>query len=420
MNTKPKQERQNGVITSSSKKLGGQGKNQKTRMTGAMVLRMVVNTLLNVFSIPMQGKFKPRDLFRIITVACAEKSSIEAVCKHLKSIPSARDVRYHLTKIKLGVIERTMNPLLQMFVGKFITGKSCYFAVDIHLKPYHGEPFESEEEVRKSKAKRGTTSFHAVATLYFLWRNRRFTVAMKYVRKSDSMVDVLRYLLDQLVPFQCTIKCLLMDKGFTDSVEVINFLKKRKIPFVGALPIKGKTGGTRGLIDTYKKSFQMLYTMRSGKEEATFKLYVVKKYHKRSYKKPGPRYFAYAVWGFSISIKDIFEFYRGRFGIESSYRIMDSCRARTSSRNPAVRLLFIVIAFTLVNTWTYLKWEYFRTQKRGPSEVNEDIFRFKRMMDMVIDAVKTIYGTIREVFTNKPIDYHVIKYGLTRMESGTM
>ena len=45
----------------------------------------------------------------------------------------------------------------------------------------------------------------------------------------------------------------------------------------------------------------------------------------------------------------VFELYRQRFGIESSYRQMNAVRARTTTRNPAIRLLLVGLAFILVN-----------------------------------------------------------------------
>ena len=47
------------------------------------------------------------------------------------------------------------------------------------------------------------------------------------------------------------------------------------------------------------------------------------------------------------------EVYRGRFGVETSYRQMNQCRARTCTRSPAVRLFLVgvagVIIWSLVN-----------------------------------------------------------------------
>ena len=47
----------------------------------------------------------------------------------------------------------------------------------------------------------------------------------------------------------------------------------------------------------------------------------------------------------------LFELYRQRFGIKSSYRQMNQVRARTSTRNPVIRLLLVGLAFVLFNLY---------------------------------------------------------------------
>ena len=87
---------------------------------------------------------------------------------------------------------------------------------------------------------------------------------------------------------------------------------------------------------------------------------VVKKYSKGRYKRKGTRWFAYAVSGLPKSVEphQVFEMYRQRFGIKTSYRqtpapcrrcVVNQVRARTTSRNPVIRLLFIGLAFILFN-----------------------------------------------------------------------
>ena len=47
----------------------------------------------------------------------------------------------------------------------------------------------------------------------------------------------------------------------------------------------------------------------------------------------------------------MFETYRKRFGIETSYRQMHECRIRTSTSNPILRLLYFALAMLIRNCW---------------------------------------------------------------------
>jgi putative transposase len=84
----------------------------------------------------------------------------------------------------------------------------------------------------------------------------------------------------------------------------------------------------------------------------------------------------------------IFQFYRRRFGVESSYRQMNRVRARTSSTNPALRLLYVGIAFLLINLWVRLKQQYACDLHRQGRRVNPRRLTLLRMMHLLIRAIE--------------------------------
>ena len=57
--------------------------------------------------------------------------------------------------------------------------------------------------------------------------------------------------------------------------------------------------------------------------------------------------------------------YRRRFRIESSYRLLETGRGRTSSREEGLRLWYVVLAMLLVNQWLQLRREASRRWGRG-------------------------------------------------------
>jgi putative transposase len=50
--------------------------------------------------------------------------------------------------------------------------------------------------------------------------------------------------------------------------------------------------------------------------------------------------------------------YRRRFGIESSYRLLEQVHGRTTVRYPALRFLWMAIALIPGNIWIALHWRY--------------------------------------------------------------
>ncbi|MBU4547544.1 MAG: transposase [Euryarchaeota archaeon] len=145
---------------------------------------------------------------------------------------------------------------------------------------------------------------------------------------------------------------------------MINYLQENQTPFIIPCVLRGRSGGIRNLFEG-RKSYTTRYTMRSRKGKATFTTHIVVKYSKNKYKRKGIRYFAYAVYGMDIPVNKTFKEYRKRFGIESSYKLMNQARARTTTKKPALRLLYIGLGFLLVNIWIYLQWTYLSIRRKG-------------------------------------------------------
>ncbi len=188
-------------------------------------------------------------------------------------------------------------------------------------------------------------------------RNKRITLAMTYVRGTDTLVEILERLLNRLGALKIRCRSLLLDKEFY-TVAVIRYLKKKVSSFIIPVVHRGRSGGSRKLL-VGNKSYKTTYTMTSQTEgEETFDVWVVVKYAKGKYGHGGREYFAYAVYQPKCELHFLYEEYRLRFGIESTYRLMNRIRARTNSRRPIYRLLLVGIAFVLQNIWVMVKWTY--------------------------------------------------------------
>ena len=63
--------------------------------------------------------------------------------------------------------------------------------------------------------------------------------------------------------------------------------------------------------------------------------------------------------------KQIEQLYRKRSAIETGYRLFRQARAVTSSKDLAVRLLYVVVSFLLKNLWVVLRWAVVARPRRG-------------------------------------------------------
>jgi hypothetical protein len=79
----------------------------------------------------------------------------------------------------------------------------------------------------------------------------------------------------------------------------------------------------------------------------------------------------------SWSLKRIYSTYRGRFGIESSYRQSRQARVFTTSRQPWYRLLIFGLSMMLRNLWLEGRWFLGDPQRgRGGRKIAKGLLPF--------------------------------------------
>jgi putative transposase len=298
------------------------------------------------------------DILAVLGYASVHRTSIDAACHELKDAPSANRLREVLTEALADrpQVQRALNTILRAQLPPSMKkGKRAYdVAGDLTLIAYHGECYEDEQEILRGPAKSGTTHFHGYATLSIVHDHQRYVVALRFVEKGENLKDIVAWLLNRLKTLGIRLNRAYFDKGFC-SVPVLKTLKRRNLSFILPIPVRGRSGGIRKLFGG--ASYKTTYTFQSPDYgELTVEAVVVQKYSKGRYKRKGARWFAYAVSGLPKSLEphQVFEMYRQRFGIESSYRQMNQVRARTASRNPTLRLLLVGLAFVLFNL--YIAW----------------------------------------------------------------
>ena len=237
--------------------------------------------------------------------------------------------------------------------------------------------------------------------MYVICRNKRVTLALYPVHCRDTSVAIITLLLAQVSALGIRVKRLYLDRGFY-SVPVIRWLKALDIPFLMPAVIRGKQGGTRALCKG-RSSYSTLYTLNSdtyGKVEG--QMHVVCSYHKGHKHRHGIQYCLYVSHRYRLSLASLHQDYRRRFGIETSYRLKNLCRIRSTTKNPVVRLLFVALGFIIVNAWIYLLWKFLRIPRHGGSVVLRRLFPLRQMLEFLSHAVERRFPPIRSVSIPTP------------------
>ena len=363
--------------------------------------------MLDTLPLKMPGAIESRDLLRVLVFAAASRLSVHQACEQLERAPSGPTVLGNLASqlSDLDALEGHLNDLLARLLPKGLGKRGRRVAVDVVALPYHGTVDEAHHgEVCRSKAKGGTTHFFTYATAYAVLRGRRYTLAMCRVCAKQSMDHVLRTLLARLVTLGIRIKLLLLDRGFY-SVRVIQGLITGAWPFIMPAVKRGKkpttAGGPTGTyaLAAEKQGRWTLYTLKSSKEgHVDFDLAVVCHNTRGHRGRHHREALLYATWGLKHRpLSWIRATYRSRFGIESSYRQSHQARIRTSSRKPALRLLFMGVALVLRNIWVWLHAEVMAQPRRGASQLRPQSMRFARFLMWLLMEVARHYCLSRRI-----------------------
>lgn len=374
---------------------------EQLAITETETLDEVIECLAENFSIKTQGACDQKTLFEILVRAASNGDTIENTAKTLKKIPSGNDIRYHLNKINdFEDLERQINQALKSRVPRGIKDGHLKLAIDLNLIPYYGKPSNKElPYIYRSQAKSGTCSFYAYATLYVVLKVKRVTLAIRGVRWVDTTVAIITYLLAELDALNIQVKQLYLDRGFFN-VPVIRWLQALDIPLLMPAIKTGIKGGIKQFLKG-RKSYKTTYTMtRSGSptDSVTFELWIVCKYKKGKRHQKGVEYFAYVVHKIKANLPYIHQDYRKRFGIESSYRLKNICRIRTTNKKPVLRLLFVGVSFILINIWVNLLWLKISRKRRGGRLIYRELFSLKQMLAFLCQAVEKIYQVVEGIY----------------------
>jgi hypothetical protein len=368
------------------------------------LLNFLVNILTDAFSVELgeNAEIDPEDIFEVLVGASADGTSVSSLCEDSADAPSGNDVLHHLrTKFDLESVASTGNTLLQQDVVETLP-EQVEVVADLHLRPYYGDEGDTDG-LYHSEAKRGTTAFHAYATLYARVNNKRYTLAVRRLTDGDTASDVLAEFLGLLNTFEFDVKAVYLDSGFYDG-KCLTLLQAHNFAYV--LPII-RWGNTikAELNQGWSREIEHDLTTEFDGHEWTveFPVYIDCTYKNGKYDEHGVARHGYAADAPFIDTPQQARYhYSKRFGIEATYRLSESTLISTTTTDPTRRLLFVVISLLLQNVWRFLHWKYVATPRRGGRRLWR--WPFSEFIDMVTRAAWTALAVRRAVPANQPPD----------------
>jgi hypothetical protein len=326
-------------------------------------------------------------ILSVLFFAASRMRSIYDACQRLRNTPSDETVRQALlaTLPPQRDLEARLNAALGDRLPKSFYRRAQRVAIDLTLIPYHGQAHRQKREIYRGQPKHGTTHFHAYATAYVAQHGQRYTLAMTYVFGDEPIEEVLKRLMQQIQKLGVKVRFLLLDKGFFNA-EVVRYLQAARYPFLmpafarGRKPKRPKPQSLHDYARRKRSGWGRYSWIGKHRRRATVSIAIVCRNNRGQRGRHGRRTQLYAYWGLQPgSARWVYETYRKRFGIETSYRQMNEARIRTSTRNPLLRLLFVGLALILRNVWVWCHLQWL-AERRGPGIViHDELLRLREM-----------------------------------------
>jgi putative transposase len=219
---------------------------------------------------------------------------------------------------------------------KGISLNKVAIAFDWHDKRFYGK--HNTKGVLGTKPERGTSYAYSYLTVSIITPRKRLVLAVLPLETRKGLPQLVLSLLGFLMmQYVKNLFYVAFDNGFQDS-QLLQALIDRNIPFV--IPL-------RDTVKLRKRWRWKRYARRFSYNTKGVWVDVVEAVDSK-----GLQYFL----GTNLSgrPKRILKLYKKRWGIETSYRMIEQFCAKTTSDDHVVRVLYFVLAALLYNVWILL------------------------------------------------------------------
>lgn len=384
--------------------------------------------LLPLLGAALSYPFSPRvrrDLADLILRAAAQRFSVTRARAHSRRGTSGRHGRRLLAHLDLGRTQRAVTRALREQTRPFLPKRPVDLAIDLHDIPYYGEAIDPDHpQFVKTQESRGTHRAYHYATLDFLLPNFRFTVALRYLRERGHRQRAVARLLAEAQRVGVEVRRLYLDREFYE-YKTLSWLKAQGYTVITPMRLGSRQ---RRQWERGQRSYVTEHTLRDPKGKGgplPLRVHVVVRYQMgKKWNQHGAQYLIYEVIGHvaddairDVPLRSTHALSRRRFGIETSYRLLGQARAITTSRSPALRLLYVGVSLLLQNEGGILKLQFTSEGRQGPTGfvVHEELLRFAPLLEWLASAVARRLGSTREIYRPGRFPHRLRAMGIAPM-----
>jgi hypothetical protein len=345
-------------------------------------------------------------LLGLLLLVAALRSSLSAVARRFRFGFSHETARQAvaanlpgldaLTTALVGALHR---------LGGRLRRRRWVVAIDLHYQPFYGD--HATPGVVGGQKKQGTNYFYGYATAELVHRRHRYTVGLLPLQGKFKPHEVVAALLAQLDAWGVRLRGVVLDSGF-DGGDTLLLLQGRGLAYTVPLRRKGRGDNRRnacfalpvGTVTTVD------WVTEDGRRPVRTRAVVLRR--------PGEkRVHVYAFGGWSqgravaaarsaVAARQARQWYRRRFGIETSYRQLHECQGRTTKKDGAYRLLLVGLALLLRQVWVWLTWQLARGRGARPTEWLGEL-PLRRLLDWLAEALQHKFPEAKSIDLGQPL-----------------
>jgi hypothetical protein len=291
---------------------------------------------------------------------------------------------------------------LYLFGPRALRRRRWVVAIDEHRAPFYGD--RRAAGVTGGQKKHGSKYAYAYATAALVHRRHRFTVGLVALTGGERPDQIVAALLGQMEARGLKLRGAVLDSAF-DSGETLLLLQGRGLSYAVPLRKKGKGDNRRNAAWRLAEGSvaRVEWKTERGNRPVGTEAVVLRRPGERE-----KRVYAFGGWGAEQARSELRRarlarrWYRKRFGIETSYRQMNECKARTTRKDVAYRLLLVGLALLLRQAWAWLTWQLARARRLRPSAWVA-LLPLARLAGWLADLLKGRYREEKAIHLGSPL-----------------
>jgi hypothetical protein len=344
-------------------------------------------------------------LLDVLLLAAALASSLSAVVKRFRLGFSHETARKALDANLTGYERLTpglVDSLHRFLPRRLVRRRRWVVAIDEHRSPFYGD--RSTPGVTGGPRKQGSKYAYAYATAALVHRRHRYTVGLIPLAGGEKPHQVVAALLGQLDRHGVRARGVVLDAGF-DSGETVLLLQARNLSY--AVPLRRKGSGKNRRNAAWEKEVGSVTTVDWVTEESRQPVSTDAVVVQRP-KEKDKKVYAFGGWGAAgagsaaLRARQARRWYRSRFGIETSYRQLNECKARTTRKEVGYRLLLVGLALLLRQAWVWLSARVAADRGLRPSAWVGEL-PLARMVEWLAELLKHKYKEEKEIQLGSPL-----------------